>query len=58
MIKEISIRVRQPSTQGIFHDSREDCRRLGEVCNTLIDKANELVDRVNELERRLAEVEG
>ena len=55
MIKRISVKLRKPDQNGILHNSREDCRRLGAACNMLIDKVNELVDKVNELERKLTE---
>ncbi len=51
-MKKLDIYVNKTSTSGVFHDTRGDVRRLGEVCNILIKKCNELVDEVNELKRK------
>ena len=50
MVDRIKTRIKRSNSTGLFHDSREDVRWLGAVCNELIDKVNELVDKVNELE--------
>ena len=51
MIKKINFRLRESLNKGIFHDSREDSRRLAKTCNILIDKVNELTDEVNKLNK-------
>lgn len=49
MIQPLKIKVRRADNPGIFHNSREDVRRLGEALNKAIDKINELTDAVNRL---------
>ncbi|MSU01910.1 hypothetical protein [Tissierella pigra] len=56
MIKELNIGIRKSSSTGIFHDSREDVRRLGKALNIAIDKINELVEIVNEQETEIREL--
>ena len=51
MINRLKIKFRKGNNPGLLHNSREDCRNLGKVCNALIDKVNELVDEVNELKQ-------
>jgi len=48
-VEKLKIRVGKSNNTGIFHDSRSDVAKLGEVCNKLINKVNELVDEVNTL---------
>lgn len=52
MIKRINIKLKPTNGAGIFHDTRNDVRVLGKVCNELINKVNELVEKVNELENK------
>lgn len=49
MIEPLKIKVRRADNPGIFHNSREDVRRLGEALNKAIDKINGLTDAVNRL---------
>lgn len=56
MIKKMNIHIRSNS-EGLFHDSREDCRALAEACNLLIDKVNVLVVTVNALVNEVKEIE-
>lgn len=51
MIEPLKIKVRRANNSGIFHDSREDVRRLGEALNKAIDKINELTESVNKLSK-------
>lgn len=55
-IKKIDIIIRDSSTRGVFHDSRQDTKNLARVCNILIDKANELTEEVNRLNKVINEM--
>ena len=52
ILKKLKIKLKKPSSSGVFHDTRGDVRRLAEVCNILIDKCNELVEEVNQLKKQ------
>jgi len=51
-IQRLQIRVRSVDGGGLFHDSREDVRRITKVLHELITKVNELVDEVNQLKQQ------
>jgi len=50
-METIDIKLRPSGGSGIFHDSREDVRRIAKVVNLLIDKMNELIEENNELKK-------
>lgn len=47
-IKKLNFEIKLVRT-GIFHDSREDVRRIGNAMQKLADKVDELVDEINEI---------
>jgi hypothetical protein len=50
-MNKLKIKIRQAQDTGIFHNSREDVRRLAKVVNVCIDKINELVCEVERLKQ-------
>ena len=49
-------RFRTTGQSFLFHDTKEDCKRLANYCNMLADKINELNLEVQELKKKLKEV--
>jgi len=49
MINRIKTKIKLNCNNGIFHDSREDVNRLGNVLVECIEKINELTDEINKL---------
>lgn len=54
--KKTGIRLRNVG-EGVFHNSREDCRTLAKACNILLEKVDDLVDEVNRLDKIVQEYE-
>lgn len=54
-MKPIKERFKTTGQAFLFHDTKEDCKRLANYCNMLADKINELNLEVQELRGRLDE---
>lgn len=56
-MKPIIERFRTTGQAFLFHDTKEDCKRLANYCNMLADKVNELNLEVRELRQKLEKVD-
>lgn len=56
-MKPIKERFRTTGQAFLFHDTKEDCKRLANYCNMLADKVNELNLEVQELRQKLEKVD-
>jgi len=54
---KLNLRLRKPSSTGIFHDSRADTALFMKVFNALHDKVNEMIDENTELKKRIKDLE-
>ena len=50
-MKNITRKIRASQSLGLFHDSRQDVRAMGELLNEVINKVNELVFEINKIQK-------